>query len=255
MSDAPRLIDTHCHFEPEDDAQALLTEAHAAGVEVIAVGGNAALNLSAQTSGAPFALGFDWSCADMKTSSALTMLAEAKTPHSGDAHLVAIGELGFDFHYARGAEVAMRQRTLFEAQAEVARARGLPIIVHTREADEVTFDALRTLALPKTGVVHSYTGGIPFARRLLDLGYAISFSGIVTFRNADALREVARFVPDDRILVETDTPYLAPVPLRGRRNRPSYVRATADLLADLRGLSPSDFAALTTQNARRLFAL
>lgn len=245
---APTLIDTHCHFEREDDAPALLAEAREAGVEVIAVGGNPDLNRSASASGAPYAVGFDWSCAGGEPPAP----APEGTP---SARLVAIGELGFDFHYAQGPEVAARQRALFEAQAGIARARGLPIIVHTREADAITLDALCALALPKAGVIHSYTGGIPFARRLLDLGYCLSFSGIVTFRNADALREVARFVPEDRLLVETDSPYLAPVPLRGRRNRPAYVRATADFLAELRGLSPCDFAALTTRNARRLFAL
>lgn len=243
---APTLIDTHCHFEPEDDAPALLAEAREAGVEVIAVGGSPELNRSASASGAPHAVGFDWSCAEGEPP-ALEGIASA--------HLVAIGELGFDFHYAQGPEVTARQRDLFEAQAEIARARGLPIIVHTREADAITLEALRALALPKAGVIHSYTGDIPFARQLLDLGYSLSFSGIVTFRNADALREVARFVPEDRLLVETDAPYLAPVPLRGRRNRPAYVRATADFLAELRGLSPCAFAALTTRNARRLFAL
>lgn len=243
---APTLIDTHCHFEPEDDAPALLAEAREAGVEVIAVGGSPDLNRSARASGAPHAVGFDWSCAEGEPP-ALEEIASAR--------LVAIGELGFDFHYAQGPEVAARQRALFEAQAEIARARGLPIIVHTREADAITLEALRALALPKAGVIHSYTGDIPFARQLLDLGYSLSFSGIVTFRNAEALREVARFVPEDRLLVETDAPYLAPVPLRGRRNRPAYVRATADFLAELRGLSPCAFAALTTCNARRLFAL
>lgn len=246
---APTLIDTHCHFEREDNVPALLAEACEANVEVIAVGGTPSLNRSASASGVPFAVGFDWSCADG---------SEGIVPVPGEfssERLVAIGELGFDFHYAQGSEIAARQRALFEVQAEIARARNLPIIVHTREADAITLDALRALALPKAGVIHSYTGDIPFARQLLDLGYCLSFSGIVTFRNANALREVARFVPDDRLLVETDSPYLAPVPLRGRRNRPAYVRATADFLAELRGVSFDDFAALTTCNARRLFTL
>lgn len=246
MTPYPPLIDTHCHFEPEDDASALVAEARAEGVGVIAVGGSPALNATASACGVPFAIGFDWSC---------EAEAPPTLPPPGKAPLVAIGELGFDFHYAQGPDVAARQRANFERQAALARARGLPVIVHTREADGITYETLRALALPRAGVIHSYTGGIPFARRLLDLGYSISFSGIVTFRNADALREVARFVPDDRILVETDAPYLAPVPLRGRRNHPAYVRATADFLASLRGVSREAFADLTTQNAKRLFAL
>lgn len=238
------LIDTHCHFDPEDDAHAIIAEARAEGIDVIAIGGSPALNATAEASGVPFALGFDWS------------FEKDEPLHlpPPDAPLVAIGELGFDFHRVQGPDVEKRQRTCFELQANLARERGLPIIVHTREADAITYDTLRTLALPRAGVIHSYTGDIPFARRLLDLGYYISFSGIVTFRNADALREVARFVPDDRILVETDSPYLAPVPYRGRRNRPLYLRATANALAALRNVPQETFAELTTRNAKALFA-
>lgn len=235
-------IDTHCHFEADDDAAALLAEAKAAGVMALAVGGNAALNATAKASGAPFAQGYDWSC---------EVTPPTIAPHP---RLVAIGELGFDFHW-RGSETADRQRESFEAQARLAERLGLPIIVHTREADALTRDTLRALALPRAGVIHSYTGSIPLARDFLDLGYAISFSGIVTFRNADALREVARFVPADRILVETDSPYLAPVPHRGKRNRPVFVRDTGIALAAIRGVSPGAFAEQTTANAWRLFDL
>lgn len=238
----PTLIDTHCHFEAGDDAAALLREAAEAGVGVVAVGGNPALNATAEASGTWFAQGFDWSC-------------EGAPPTlAAKPGMVAVGELGFDLHW-RGPETAADQRVCFEAQAAFARAHGLPVIVHTREADALTLEALRAAALPRAGVIHSYTGGIPLARAFLDLGYLISFSGIVTFRNADALREVARYVPGDRILVETDAPYLAPVPYRGRRNRPAYVRATADAVAVLRGEAPEAFAAQTVANARALFRL
>ena len=239
--DAP-LIDTHCHFEAGDDAVALLREAAGCGVGVIAVGGGAALNVAAEASGTWFAQGFDWSCEG------------TPPPLAPKPGMVAVGELGFDFHW-RGPETAAAQRACFEAQAAFARAHGLPVIVHTREADALTLETLRALALPRAGVIHSYTGGVPLARAFLDLGYHISFSGIVTFRNADALREVARYVPGDRILLETDAPYLAPVPHRGRRNRPAYVRATAAAIAALRGEPLPDFAARTTANARALFRL
>ncbi len=240
----PLLIDTHCHFSSEDNAAELLAEATAQDVRVIAVGGGSVLNQTAAATGAPFTQGYDW-CKPTPEDEPFTFAPE----------IVAVGEMGFDFHYESGDDVAAFQRERFIAQAEVARARALPIIVHTREADEITVETLQQLALPKTGVIHSYTGNIALARKFLDLGYFISFSGIVTFRNADMLRESAKFVPDDRILVETDTPYLAPVPLRGKRNRPAYVRKTAEFLAALRGDTCEHFAALTTQNAQRLFNL
>ena len=234
------LIDTHCHFEPEDDAAALLTEAAAADVRVLAVGGSTALNAAAAASGAPFAYGFDWSD------------DAPPTPPPESPRLVAIGELGFDFHW-KGPETADAQRERFDLQAGFARERDLPIIVHTREADGLTLAALRAADLPRTGVIHSFTGDKALARACLDLGYYISLSGILTFRNADALREVARWLPADRILVETDSPYLAPVPHRGKRNRPAFVAATAACLAELRGLSLPALADLTTANALRLF--
>ena len=234
------LIDTHCHFEPEDDAAALLAEAAAADVRVLAVGGSTALNAAAAASGAPFAYGFDWSD------------DAPPTPPPESPRLVAIGELGFDFHW-KGPETADAQRERFDLQAGFARERDLPIIVHTREADDLTLAALRAADLPRTGVIHSFTGDKALARACLDLGYYISLSGILTFRNADALREVARWLPADRILVETDSPYLAPVPHRGKRNCPAFVAATAACLAELRGLTLPALADLTTANALRLF--
>lgn len=241
-SNLPLLIDTHCHPAGDVTDEAMLAEAEALGVRVLLVGGNAAMNRAAAVSGRCFAQGIDWS---------------AEEPWDGtfepDPGICAVGELGFDFHYASGPETEALQRTRFAVQTTVAKARGLPIIVHTREADDVTLDALRGADLPATGVIHSFTGDIPFARKLLDLGYWISLSGIVTFRNADRLREVAKFLPDDRILVETDTPYLAPVPMRGRPNRPAYVRHTAEAIAKLRGVPLETFAALTTANATRCF--
>lgn len=239
----PLIIDTHCHLEPEDDAAALLLRAAERRVRVIAVGGNAALNRTAEASGTWFTQGLDWG-------------SEGPLPQlERKPKLVAVGELGFDFHYESGPEVAKRQCARVEAQAAFAYAERLPIVVHTREADELTYEVLRSLDLPACGVIHSYTGDIPFARKLLDLGYFISFSGIVTFRNADALRETAKYVPADRILVETDSPYLAPVPLRGRRNQPAFVREVAAVVAAVRGIPVADLAAQTAANAKRLFAL
>ena len=237
----PLLLDTHCHFDPEDNARELLEEAAAQRVGVLAVGGNAVNNQTALDSGAPCACGYDWSC---------TGVEPTLTRHE---RMVAVGELGFDFHRGYSPEIEADQRERFAVQAEFARREGLPVIIHTREADAVTESALREADLPKTGVIHSFTGDRHVARTLLDLGYFISFSGIVTFRNTDILRDTAKYVPLDRLLVETDSPYLAPVPLRGRRNRPAYVRETAQFLAALRGMTTEDFAALTVANAKRCF--
>ena len=237
------LIDTHCHFEPEDDAAALLREAAENQVRAIAIGCSPELNETARKSGTCFANGYDWSnpCPG--------------APLEKLPGMVAVGELGFDFHYGYTTAEDDRQRTVFWPQADFARAENLPIIVHTREADETTMDCLSEADLPALGVIHSFTGSKEMARKFLDLGYYVSLSGIVTFRNADALREVAKYLPDDRILVETDCPYLAPVPLRGKRNHAAYVRYTADLVASLRGHSCDVFADITTANARRLFRL
>lgn len=239
----PLLIDTHCHFDDPALVQAQLDEAKAANVLVIAIGGNNKMNTTVASSGTWFTQGFDWS-------SDPTLPMPPCLPKQ-----VGVGELGFDFHYEQGPEALRRQRENFDRQADVARQMQLPIIVHTREADDATYAALQTANLPATGVIHSYTGGIPFARKLLDLGYYISLSGIVTFRNADFLRETAKYIPEDRLLVETDAPYLAPVPLRGQVNRPVNVRVTADFIAALRGLSKEAFATLTTTNAQRCFKL
>lgn len=237
----PWLIDTHCHFDPEDEASTLLKDAHECAVRVIAVGGNEVNNQTAMQSGAPFAWGYDWSCAG----SAVTL---TRLPG-----MIAVGELGFDFHRGYSPEAEQGQREHFARQAAFARCEALPVIIHTREADEVTVSALHEADLPKAGVIHSFTGDCAFARRLLDLGYFISFSGIVTFRNADLLRETAKYVPMDRLLIETDAPYLAPVPMRGKRNRPAYVRHTADFLAALLGMTLETFAQQTLENTRHCF--
>jgi TatD DNase family protein len=167
--------------------------------------------------------------------------------------VVAIGETGLDYHYEP--EAAELQRQAFRLHLEAARVTGKPVIVHTREARADTLALLREAALPQAGVLHCFTEDWEMARAALDLGFYISLSGIVTFRNADALREVARQVPADRLLVETDSPYLAPVPYRGKPNLPQYVREVAEFLAELRGVEYEVFARQTTENYLRLFPL
>ena len=159
----------------------------------------------------------------------------------------AVGEIGLDYHY----DFAPRdvQRDVFAAQASLAAELRLPIVVHTREAFDDTLDVLRALDPgPVTGVMHCFTGTAAEARRALDLGLYISLSGIVTFPNAAELREVARLVPDDRLLMETDAPFLAPVPHRGKRNEPAFVAATLAALAAARGRGIDDMARLLARN-------
>lgn len=167
--------------------------------------------------------------------------------------VVAIGETGLDYHYEP--EAAELQQASFRLHLQAARTTGKPVIVHTRAAREDTLALLREADLPQAGVLHCFTEDWEMARAALDLGFYISLSGIVTFRNAEMLREVARRVPADRLLVETDSPYLAPVPHRGKPNLPQYVREVAEFLAELRGVSFADLSEQTTDNFRRLFPL
>lgn len=247
------LFDTHCHFESgPDEIAGTLARASAAGVtRLMAVGGSEALNRgvaaaaqkAAQTPGLKqvfTALGYDRDQA---------ALAHALPPLDL-ASCAAVGEIGLDYYYD-GANRAS-QRELFARQLDLARAHGLPVVIHTREADNDTLALLGEI--PSRGIIHCFTGSPAFCRKLLDLGFYISYSGIVTFRAADNVRETARLVPDDRLLIETDAPFLAPVPLRGKTNEPAYLVHTATFLAALRGMALEDFASLTTRNALDLLA-
>lgn len=169
-----------------------------------------------------------------------------------DPRVVAIGETGLDYYYAADQKTTQLQQ--FRTHVQAARAVGKPLIVHSRDARSDTIQVLKEEGAEAVGgVLHCFTESWEMARQALDLGFYISFSGIVTFRNADDLREVARQVPADRILVETDSPYLAPVPKRGRKNQPAYVRYVAEQLAEVRGESYETLAANTTANYFRLF--
>jgi TatD DNase family protein len=168
-----------------------------------------------------------------------------------EPRVVAIGECGLDYHYDYSPRDV--QRAVFERHIELAKALDKPIIVHNRQSTEDMVEILsRTGA---RGILHSYTESLDVAKRLVDLGYFISFSGIVTFKSAESLREAARGLPHDRVLIETDTPYLAPVPYRGRDNEPAYVVAVAQLLAKLWGVSVERVAEQTTANFERVFSV
>jgi TatD DNase family protein len=190
---------------------------------------------------------------------------EAREPEVGAlvalaAHpkVIAIGETGLDYYRTEGDPAALNgwQRERFRVHVRAARATGKPLIVHTRSASDDTVSILRGEGADAVGgVMHCFTETWEVARAALDLGFYISMSGIVTFRNAEALREVARKVPLDRLLIETDSPYLAPVPHRGKPNEPGFVRHVGEFLAALRGVEPTAFAALTSENFDRCFNL
>ena len=170
---------------------------------------------------------------------------------SDSPKLVALGETGLDYHYA--SDTAEQQQRCFSQHLELAQQLNKPVIVHTRAAQQDTLDILRQ-GLPQAGgVLHCFTEDWAMAEQALDLGMYISFSGIITFRNADALREVVKRVPLERILVETDAPYLTPVPYRGKPNQPAYVVEVAECVARLKGLDLDEVGATTSANYIRLF--
>ncbi len=166
---------------------------------------------------------------------------------------VGIGEAGLDYFYKKSPPEAQAEG--FRRHIAAARATGLPLEIHTRDADEDTIRILEdeTAKGPFKAILHCYTGGPELARRAVALGHTISFSGVVTFKKSEALRAIAAEVPLDRLLVETDAPFLAPEPFRGKRNEPAFVAHTAAALAKVRGMSTDDFAAATTENFFRLF--
>ena len=178
-------------------------------------------------------------------------IVAARSDHPGV--VVAVGECGLDYHYDHSPR--SEQREAFAAQVELASRHGLTLVVHTREAWDDTIDILRSAGMPQSVVVHCFTGGPGEAKRCLDLGAYLSFSGIVTFKGAPEVREAAAICPSDRLLVETDAPFLAPVPHRGQPNRPAWVAIVGEAVAEVRGERPADLAASSTEAARAAFAL
>lgn len=169
-----------------------------------------------------------------------------------DERVVAMGETGLDYYYQQ--ETKAQQQASFREHIRIGRDLQKPVIVHTRDAREDTLAILREEQVEGCGgVLHCFTEDRETAEKLLDMGFYISFSGIVTFRNAETIREAARYVPLDRILLETDSPYLAPVPYRGKENQPAYTRDVAEYMAVLKGVSIEQLAETTTENFSRLF--
>jgi TatD DNase family protein len=254
-----KLVDAHCHLDDFEDRDAVIGRAQAAGVAHLVVNG-----LWRATG--------DFGCAlDLARARPADVSATvAIHPHDcarpeqadwdrcaelgGEPRIVAIGETGLDYHY--NLSPPERQRESLRWHVALSRRLGKPLVVHVREADA---DAARILAEEKAGEIggqiHCFTGDRQAARTYLDLGFHISFAGMVTFKNAEEIREAARLTPLDRMLVETDSPYLAPIPYRGKRNEPAWVVETAKRLALLKAISLEQLAEATTANARRLFGI
>ncbi len=251
-----RLIDSHTHLDDaqfNEDRAAAIERARAAGVErMLAIGtgsGPPDLEAGVRLAGEyPFVLatvGIHPHDAAKATDATFERLREL----AAHPKVVAIGEIGLDYHYDFSPREV--QRAVFSRQLEVAAGVALPIIIHTREAWEDTFEILRR-EWRGEGIVHCFTGDATMARQALDAGFHLAFGGVLTFPKAEPVREAARITPAERLLVETDCPYLAPVPHRGKRNEPAFVVETARRLAEVRGQTIEEIAALTADNFERL---
>ncbi|HEX9409536.1 MAG TPA: TatD family hydrolase [Methylomirabilota bacterium] len=255
-----RLFDTHAHLHfPDyaDDLDAVLERAHAAGVR-----GMVTIGTDRETNQAVVALARRlpnvWATVGIHPHDAGDAVeadfAEMEELARSEKKVVGLGEMGLDFF--RNLSPPEAQRQVFRRQIHMARDLGKPVVIHCRDAHD---DTLAILADERAGeiggVMHCFSGDVEIARRCLDLGLFISLAGPVTYKNARALPEVARFIPDDRLVVETDCPYLPPTPHRGKRNEPAYVALTAAFVAELRGVDPEALGATMTANAATLFGI
>lgn len=253
------LVDSHCHLdylERDGDLEEVVARARRAGVERM-------VTISTKLSTFPQVLEIARKFDGVYCSVGVHPHEAGEEGQAGpdrlialasDPKVVGIGETGLDYYYEHSPRDA--QRVSFEAHIAAARATDLPLIVHARDADEDTIEILRKAHGEGAFrcVIHCFTAGPELARAALDLGFSISLAGIITFKKAEELRETVRLVPLDRLLVETDSPYLAPTPHRGRRNEPSYVVHTAAALAELKGIGPDELAEVTTANFLGLFS-
>jgi TatD DNase family protein len=252
------LVDTHAHLDQEefnDDREAMIARATAAGVETIvavgvtAVSSAAVVAIAAEHSNVFAAVGIQPNYTAGAEPGDWDRIVEL----SAAPRVVAVGETGLDRHWDYAPfEV---QQDYFDRHLRLSQERNLPFIVHTRESDADVLAMLRAARQrgPLSGVMHSFTGTAETAAECIELGLYISFAGMVTFKKSDALRAVAATIPAERILIETDSPYLSPQPLRGKRNEPAHLIHTVACLADVRGVSTADFASQTRSNARSLF--
>jgi TatD DNase family protein len=255
------LIDSHAHIqgkEYSEERDAVIARAHEAGVEkIIAVGG--AGDMSSNTEAIALAAAFPsiYATVGMHPHDAKDVgeqeLRELAALTS-NAKVIAVGETGLDYYYNHSPHDV--QRRVFTHFIHMARDTGLPLVVHERDAARETAELLRSEGgRDLRGVIHCFTGDYDAASAYLDLGFYLSFTGIITFKNAGPLREVVRNVALERMLVETDSPFLTPVPHRGKRNEPAYVRFVAETIAEIKGLPLKEVAQRTTRNVQDLFRI
>jgi TatD DNase family protein len=246
-------VDSHCHVHGEEDVDAQLARARTAGVAwLVCVGtdlpaSQQALDVAARHEDVRATVGLH-----PHDASKLAAEWEMLEALAATGECVGIGEAGFDLYYEHSPRD--EQEIAFRAQIRLAGELGKALVVHTRDAWNDTFRVLSDAGVPERTVFHCFTGGPDEARRALELGCYLSFSGIVSFKRADDLRAAARLVPDDRLLVETDSPYLAPEPFRGTPNEPAHVTVVGAALAAARGVGVDAIAAITRRNAATVFA-
>jgi len=253
------LVDSHCHLDFPDFAAEL--DAVVARAESVGVARMVTISTRVRRHAQLLAIAERFPSVTCSVGThphhaheELDITADELIARASHPKVVAIGEAGLDYHYDNSPRDAQEQG--FRTHIAAARATGLPLVIHAREADDDTARILEEEsgkgAFP--AVLHCYTGGPDLARRALALGHYISFTGIVTFKNSGALREIAKNVPADRFLVETDAPYLAPLPYRGKRNEPAYVGEVAKVLADVRGTTLDEISRQSTDNFFKLFS-
>ena len=252
------FIDTHAHLYDErydDDRAEMIARAAEAGVtQIISMGDTMAASAQVVADAEQYptlyaAVGIHPESACVLTDAERAqLLAWVQHPK-----VVAIGEIGLDYYWEKDPQVRAVQRELFVVQLNLARAAGLPVCIHDREAHGDTLALLKAEGQGLTGVLHCYSGSLEMARELWKMGYYIGIDGPLTYKNAAKLPDIVREAPQERLLIETDSPYLAPVPLRGKRNEPAYLVHIAAKIAELRGESVEEVARYTTENARRLY--
>jgi len=253
-----RLIDTHAHLDfdnLQEQFDDLLDRARAAGVErVVTIGASDGLDsnerareIARSRDGIRCTAGIHPHDADIYDDETFGVIRDE---YAEDDAVVAIGETGLDYHYENAP--VDDQRASFRAHLELSKEVEKPVVIHSRDADQDTIELLEETGVTG-GILHCFTGGRPMAERLFELDFYISFSGIVSFGGSDELRSIAADVPEDRILFETDSPFLAPEPKRGETNEPAYVRHTAQQLADVRDVSLGELAETVWENAVRVF--
>ncbi len=245
--------DSHCHLSYEGIDAAAVADARAAGVTRMVTRGTDAVR-SSEALGAARAHEGVWATVGVHPHEAVEGVAGIEALlEEADPLVVAVGECGLDYHYDHSPRPV--QREVFAAQVALAAAHDLALVIHTREAWDDTWDILTAVGVPPRTVVHCFTGGPTEARRALDLGAWISFSGIVTFKNAGEVRDAAALCPLDRVLIETDAPFLAPVPYRGQSNRPAWVPVVGEAVAAARRVNAEVIRQATWDNAAAVFGL